>query len=267
MLIKTPSVTIEEITPARAHEFLSRNTSNIRKPHPPTVAKYARMMSAGEWHLTGEAIIFDWNDVLVTGQHRCLAIIKSGVTIRTAVMRGVDPDSRMVEGTGKPYGASIKFTQYGVENASTAASMARWIKALARENPTNGESLAISPQELYDTYLEHPLIARFASKATLRRLMQAPCVAVLVLAAEMHGTEVVDAFTDAFSSGANLDKGSPVLALRDRLIANKTSAAKIRAEMQVALTIKAMNAYVSGTTIGVLRWSPSTEFPKLEAAK
>jgi hypothetical protein len=47
-------------------------------------------MKDGDWKLNGESIVFDDNGNVIDGQHRLTAIVESGVTIKSVVVRGVD---------------------------------------------------------------------------------------------------------------------------------------------------------------------------------
>ena len=94
------SVSVELITPELAEELIKLNTNNFRKPDKRTVSAYAREMSLGEWKLNGDTIKIDYEDgipVIVDGQHRLMAVIKSGVPIKSIVVRGVNDDGLTVD--------------------------------------------------------------------------------------------------------------------------------------------------------------------------
>lgn len=80
---------IVEVSPELAKEWLRSNTFN-RKVSPSTVSKYARDMSSGDWRLNHQGIAFDDQGVLVDGQHRLHAVIKSGSTVKMMVTWGAD---------------------------------------------------------------------------------------------------------------------------------------------------------------------------------
>lgn len=80
---------IEKITPEMAIEYLKHNNVN-RNISTHTVRKYADDMKNGAFQCNGEAIKFNKSGALVDGQHRLSAIVKSGVTVEMAVIRGVD---------------------------------------------------------------------------------------------------------------------------------------------------------------------------------
>ena len=81
---------LENITPAKAVEYLKHNTNNYRKLSRAKYKQYAEDMRAGKWQPNGEAIIFGEDGILKDGQHRLAAIIEANKTVQIAVIRGVD---------------------------------------------------------------------------------------------------------------------------------------------------------------------------------
>lgn len=80
---------IELITPELASKYLEANKANRRiRAH--KVEMYARDMTAGRWQLNGQGISFSSSGMLLDGQHRLHAIVKSGVSVQMNVVRGLD---------------------------------------------------------------------------------------------------------------------------------------------------------------------------------
>lgn len=78
---------VMKITPALAESWLMSNTFN-RSLSSAVVNKYANDMKSGNWHLNHQGIAFDDCNVLVDGQHRLSAVVKSGVTVDMLVTYG-----------------------------------------------------------------------------------------------------------------------------------------------------------------------------------
>lgn len=88
-------VTHELITPEKAREFM-RLSKNRRAVHPHNVAEFAAIMQAGKWEDTGtQPVVFDKHGSLINGQHRMLAIIRSGVAIKLHVIRWQKNEDRI----------------------------------------------------------------------------------------------------------------------------------------------------------------------------
>jgi hypothetical protein len=69
------------ISPQVANYLLTYNTNN-RKPRESIVARYAKEMKEGRWKEdTGELVKISKSGVLLDGQHRLLAVVKSGCSI------------------------------------------------------------------------------------------------------------------------------------------------------------------------------------------
>lgn len=249
------------ITPALARVWLTKNTNN-RPLRLDTVKRYVRDIMAGNWLMTGESIIFSTADVLLDGQHRLEAVSRADMPIEALVVFGVTPDAYKAMGQCRPRGASQILTMAGHSNASTLASAARWINFL-----TTGRSYgdAVTSAEIEIAIVNHPLISHFVSRhvgsKTLKR-MPAACLAVMVLAAEKYGLSKIDEFLDKFASGTGLSKGDPAYELRERLV-QVNSVTRFSTAGVVALTIKAVRAYVMGKTVGLLRYGATEDMPAI----
>ena len=70
------------ITPHLANSMLEFQNSNNRNLNKNAVEKYAKIMRSGNWELTPQGLVIDYNtDRLVDGQHRLAAIRQTGVTL------------------------------------------------------------------------------------------------------------------------------------------------------------------------------------------
>ena len=89
-------VEIANVDVERAMQLLALNTNNVPLREG-TVRKYVRDMTNGLWvPETGEPILVDTENVLVNGQHRLHAIVRSGITVRMVIVWGVSIESRRV---------------------------------------------------------------------------------------------------------------------------------------------------------------------------
>jgi hypothetical protein len=111
-----------DLTPTLAEKWLGQNHEN-RNLRSSKVRAFARDMRNGEWTTTGQPIQFDWNGNLIDGQHRCEAVIESGVTVRVLVVKGLDPKAKQVidTGTKRTPADALKFSGYKHDLNATAA--------------------------------------------------------------------------------------------------------------------------------------------------
>lgn len=92
-------ITIENITPDIAKEYLRQNKKN-RKVKPKTVESYARDIIRGNFITTHQGIGFDENGELFDGQHRLLAIVMANKSATMMVARGVPKEAISVVDRG-----------------------------------------------------------------------------------------------------------------------------------------------------------------------
>jgi hypothetical protein len=78
---------IVRISPELARQWLKTNFRN-RKVSDATVEAYARDAKTGNWIPTHQGVAFNDSDQLIDGQHRLLAIIKSGIPLDLLVSFG-----------------------------------------------------------------------------------------------------------------------------------------------------------------------------------
>lgn len=92
---------IKIISPELAKTLLEANTHN-RAVSNVRVDSMARNMAAGEWKLTPETISFGTDGVLLNGQHRLKAVVKSGVSVPFLIAYDADPACFPVIDQGSP---------------------------------------------------------------------------------------------------------------------------------------------------------------------
>jgi hypothetical protein len=80
------------LTPVLAERMLA-NMVNQRRLNESAVESYAAEMRDGRWKQTHQGLALTATGKLLDGQHRCQAVVRSGVTIPILVTRGVDEES------------------------------------------------------------------------------------------------------------------------------------------------------------------------------
>lgn len=100
-------ISVEKITPEIARKWLDTSLGNPRygrsaKVNERTVNQYASDMTLGRWELSNASIGFDKNGHLIDGHTRLNAVIKSGKTIESIVVRGLEQTVERVVDTHTP---------------------------------------------------------------------------------------------------------------------------------------------------------------------
>ena len=258
--MKTEIVTL---TPEMAADLLSRNTFN-RPLSEFTLSRYVAAIKRGEWELNGESIIVFNDGTLGDGQHRCHAVIKAKMPIKTVLVTGVDPLTFKTIDAGKVRNAADAIAINGEVNAKTLASATR---AYLQEYMTAREFREISTPQIVACLDSHPHLhhwtRRYIGSRTFKSVMPNMTVGILALASERHGIEKVDPFFEALATGVNLTQRSPAYLLRERFLAQKGSK-RLSATMQRAFIVKALNAHLQGKELAFLRFSEGVEdMPKV----
>lgn len=245
-------IRFEIITPMLAKAYLTSNTSN-RSIRETAVEEYASEMRAGRWKKTHQGIAFDTNGALVDGQHRLLAVVKSGVSVELAVTRGVEADTQDVVDAGrKRTTADQLMLRHGVKNANLTAASARSIALICGFEKTSTFSIgkAMSVLEVYGPEIQETIGYAMHFKSARK----APVIAAISFALKSHGEEVRE-FVSKLVSGDDLKKGSPILTLRNYLI--NAAGAKGGAESlsTSSLVLHAIYHHITGGSVQVLRKS------------
>lgn len=239
------SVTVS-VTPRLAAEMLERNINN-RTVRERTVEEYALNMRLGRWMPVGE-IIFDREGNLLDGQHRLMAVLRADVPVELRVTRNADPSVRYVIDTGikRTNGDALKMR--GVLNSSAAASTARLLQIYAERLPTS-QFTPLTTQE-YALKHDHEIQRSLPFGQRLRRTISNANQSVFAAAHVMFSRKdsaAADTFFEQLILGNNLDKGNPILALRNSLMVGHRGTHVVRDQMESA--VRTWNHYRTGGQI------------------
>lgn len=270
------NIEITTVTPALAHHWLSRGGKN-RFLNMKRVDKLAAAMHRGEWRLTGEAIKLDDEGRVRDGQYRLTAVVKSGVTIQTVVVRGVTEDAFDVMDSGRARTAADVLGIHGYSSTTGMAAAARLLmfyERFQRFDPMVREASHIVTSVTTLAYLEaHPDVAGGYRLGDRVRAAGAQggvglWAAVFTLFLRLDA-EYAHLFAHHLITGADMKKDHPALLLRERTRWRKDTGRKANAierEAIAAVAIKAWNAFRTEKTLVALSWrgdGPKPEaFPK-----
>jgi hypothetical protein len=261
-------VRIEQITPERASEILSRNEGN-RRIASAVLDKYARDMQAGNWALNGQTIKLGKSGRLLDGQHRCAAAIKAGRGFDAIVVEGLDDNVFDTFDLGARRAIGDILIDRHEQNTSTLAATLRQLWLL-----NNGllQYRAVSPtvSELLDTLDRHPAIRDSVRLSGRIRDVIAPSIgcALHYLFSRVDRAKA-DEFTFPLGDGLHLnDMGNPIWKVRKRLQDDRASRKREMSDAEkAAIVIKAWNAFFRGESVGALKWQNAgprkEDFPQI----
>lgn len=217
---------LQLITPEIAKKYLAQNISNYRTMSNSVVAAYAADMKSGNWKLNGETIKFNKSNMLVDGQHRLAAVIKSGCSVLMMVLTGV-PDEITTFDIGKNR-TIVQIAKANDLNASVAnnttvgavSMLMKGDKVSASSVPKQKiiEIISKEPQNWSNAYLA---VARSKTNAIARK---SPVVlAVYVLIKQGNSFDDLSQFFSVVNTGFPIDgvECSPAIVLRNYILSDK----------------------------------------------
>ncbi len=265
---ESPSLAVERITPTIAQELLEANHHN-RNMRPPRVAQMAEAMRRGEWVLNGETIKVAEDGTLLDGQHRLQAVVDSGVEIETMVMRELPMAVQDTVDTGRRRRLSdILAIEGRSDSHALGAALSMLHRMRTGKRIDYSHSGAPSPQQALDLLKAEPQIEESVKVA--RRVTKAVGGPIGVFSALHRIFEDLDPgpaneFYERLADGAALDKGDPLLSLRNQLARPRRDRNYSQSPHTIAaLTIKAFNLRRAGRSVEVLAFRKAEKFPTVE---
>lgn len=263
---------VMEVDENTAREWLESMAPN-RRVSRTNLENLIRAMEEGRWHTDGSPIKFSRSGQLIDGQHRLLAIIHTGMPQTFLVIWGVDDAAMSTLDTGKTRNrADILMihdpTVVDVNNVSaTTTIMLRWMRGARNNNLRNDYVSNDEVVRFYDQNKEDILDATRHGKR-MAKAMGAGSNQAFSLCYWLFS--IIDAedcefFWDRLVDGQGLELGNPIYALREMFRRESMAAStrdRMRADVAVALTIKAWNAYRKGEEVKLLHFKVGGAHPE-----
>lgn len=253
------------ITPKMAQEYLDTDEENrnIRQGH---LNGLVADMASGRWVFDGAPIRFDVDGKLLDGQHRMLAIVRSGKAQKMVVQTGLPRESRrtMDKNARRSVADNLRM-DCGIVNSFKVSAIARVVLRW-REGNIRNATMQPTDNEVYDFVLDNNLTLQDAanfSSPVARELGGSP----QAVGAAYHETMLVAAedavpFWGKVHSGVELKPGEAALILRSALLRlDKIAKIGSRPTLTLELCIRAWNLMRQGKTQDVLLVKPLDTIP------
>lgn len=226
------------IGPEQAKEFLKHNTKN-RSVKERNVRYLSEQMKNGYWQVNGDAIRISETGVILDGQHRLHAIIKSRKEIPTLLIEGLKDDVFKTIDTGSRRSKSDVLKMCGHSYANQLSGSLPVVDAFLHGNLTNifGNVLPVGNNEileLLDKYIEIKEYLRYVHIKILPSRVSLSFSYLFGLISR----EKSETFFDQIEKGEGLTASDPVYHLRARLIENACTINKYSFKFVCALVIK-----------------------------
>jgi hypothetical protein len=280
---------VENITPKTAEAMLSNMVKN-RPVSEAKVLEYAIAIDEGKWSLNGETLKFDKTGRLFDGQHRLRACVLAGKPFRTCVVRGIEDDHAFATvDVGKNRSHGDVFSIAGFSNSKEAAAVATivylhkhgkldWKGPIESRSSRGASPIAAKLKKMpnasavvgKEDLLEFAekigeglsSAVRFAQTSKASKLISQPLIGGAYYLFREKSFNDAEAFFADLGEGVGLTKTDPVYWLREKLIDNKSSDAKMNRWTILGLMLKAWNKRRAAEPVRVLRVQDGEEFPR-----
>jgi hypothetical protein len=257
---------LKTITPDWAREILNEKNAGNRAMSRLHVETLAKEISKGRWKVNGDTICLNGNR-LIDGQHRLAAVVQSGIAIQSFVIEGLPSDVFDTKDIGKRRSPGDTLGVRGEQNACRLAACLVMIDKYMTGRVDKGVTYSNTEiEELLEKYPEarNSLQTTHGKTGLLTPSVLDSCHYLF----SRKNLQLADEFVQKVTHGTGLQDGEPWYVLRERLVRNSLSKAKLQKPYLMALCIKAWNFARSGKPVRYLRWreegSATEAFPVIQ---
>lgn len=236
------------VTPAMARKFLGDLADNQRNMRDTKVAQYARDMAAGHWPITGDTVKISTDGKLIDGQHRMAAVALADVDVTMLIAFDVDPAVMPVLdiGLGRTFGDVLsvdggpqKFLVGAVVRYMCFWEAGNYMASTGQGRPVpTMTEMKLRFEADRDLFITAAARAKDVQRSKLTP--GGPAGTAFFLFAKVADTDRAHGFFDRFLTGANLELGDPILALRNRV--TRARAERLKSAEYLALYCRTWNA-------------------------
>lgn len=239
-----------EVTPKLAGDWLEKFNENNRNVRQAKVRQHAGDMQSGRWLLTHQGMAFDDAGNLTSGQHRLLAIVKSGQTVRFVIFVNCPQSERAVIDQASARNArDVASLAFGDEVSTLALAVCRTMKYGA----AGRASIQMTPQETYAFFQDHRVAITYVLKFVPRQIHGVTSASVLGAISRAYYSmtrEAIKDFVTVLVEGMPKSEADrPIILLRNWLLENRDALRNTHGRSRAyARTEAALFAYMEGET-------------------
>lgn len=258
---------VERITPDVARAILAKNTNN-RSLNNTTVQFYMDQMRKGQWQLNGESIKIATDGTLLDGQHHLEACSRLDSPFDTLVVRGVDKETFATIDNGKvrSFADHMKISGMKGGRLGTLAAAVRIVSSFTKDGVYVDNIRKMTPTDVIE-FCESANGRWLAESIgaipdNIKKLIPISLGGALHYMFSSVDPMKTEQFFHGLVTGAGFDEGSPILALRERLISynsERGSAGASGRRQLIAYFIQAFTAYREGRELHNVNYMPGKE--------
>ena len=247
------------ITPELAKKMLEKNTIN-REINKAGLEFLVNEMTENRFKYNGESIIVSKNGNLMDGQHRLLAIVKSGVSVYINIVDGIEEETMSTIDTGTVRTAASVFSLNGIKSSNYVSAITKQIitKQDTNRRHMNGKKIKESNQELFnffnmrkETISSMYLFCQSLNKSNLK-VMSITMAASYLYLFSLEDKRAKNFIRELYN-GNQETSSNAAIKLRDKLANSKISAIKFSKQRERDLVIYCWRKYILGENIKVFR--------------
>ena len=244
------------ITPDIALAYLAMNGGN-RPMSESHVEHLALIMKRGEWVFNGDSIRITSGGRLVDGQHRLNAIVRCGIPQKVMVVTGLEDSVFLTIDCGKSRSASDSLAIEGYACTTALTSCARYAINMEGFGYMHARNInKATSSQILEAIKKNPEMqdsARYGQSKKSRKFMGVSLLAFCHYWFLKHDYLSGIEFFDEFESGDYSYSNSPVKALKEKLMDNAVSSAKMSKVVKAGYVFLAFNKYMASESVRVLR--------------
>lgn len=251
-----------------AESILVHNTRN-RPINANRLAMFESMLQRGEMQLTHQGVGISESEILLDGQHRLWAILNTGIPATMMVTTGLPDAVFAVLDTGTKRSAGDILSIDGAKNATSIAAGIRAYILYTQaphlvwtgKTPNLATTTLIDKEFNNDREMWDLISSIISGQAIPNVILPGPMACLLYIAARhCHYSRLfLECFVSRLKMGDNLQKNSPLLAYRNKMIMQKRPSIQAR----LADYIKLLNAYATGQQLKIFKSQPFPPMPAL----
>lgn len=240
---------VVDLTPDLAAALLERNPQN-RRLSENSVEQFARDIKSGNWAFNGESIVVSSDGLLNDGQHRCAAVVKAKKAIPVVLVVGAERETRTTLDQGKNRLISDYLAMEGHVGAPILASAAYIAWQVERYGfTTRSKDFRPTKGELMTYIDEHGGLIKSVGRIPqygVRKLGGRPVLAFCHWhLSKWANPAEADGFIESLLTGIGLERGDPILYIRNRLL----QLTGMTVGERVELIIRGWNLHRRGETV------------------
>jgi len=243
------------VTPEMAAQWIEAGVEIQRTMKPAKVKEFSTLMSAGMWkYPNGQPIIFNEDGVMCDGQNRCQAIVNTGLPQRFDIVRGIPRDNMIgidnctARSHSDLYVMTYKRYNIPIKHAKAASAAMRFVVSYEKGNIYKC-GVGVSPVETQEAEERHRGIIESVKMLNKHNLLanKSACISMhYLLRQNPIKREKVDEFFQKFLDGTGLEKGCPILALRNRCIRDRDMQKAQRPHVHIAWIMRCFTKFFNG---------------------